>query len=86
MTPPCSIDVLLFAGASESAGGADRVTVQTHPRPTANELMTQLAEQHTELAAMVQRSRLAVDQRYVSPDHVIETDAEVALIPPVSGG
>ncbi|MFG0267139.1 MAG: MoaD/ThiS family protein [Rhodopirellula sp. JB055] len=86
MNHSCSIDVLLFAGASESVGGADRVTVQTTERPTAKELMTQLSDQHTELAALVQRSRLAVDQRYVSPDHVIEQDAEVALIPPVSGG
>ncbi|MEO9592461.1 MoaD/ThiS family protein [Rhodopirellula bahusiensis] len=86
MTQPRSIEVLLFAGASEAAGGADRVIVQAHEDTTVSELMQQLAEQHCSLASLAMRSRLAVDQRYVSSDHVIPMNAEVALIPPVSGG
>lgn len=86
MNEPRTIEVLLFAGASEAADGADRVIVQSHDHITASELMKQLADQHAALASLARRSRLAIDQRYVSSDHVIPSGAEVALIPPVSGG
>lgn len=86
MNKPRSFEVLLFAGASEAADGADRVLVQSHENTTVEELMKQLAVQYPALAPLAQRSRLAIDQRYVSPDHAIPSSAEVALIPPVSGG
>ncbi|CAD74386.1 MAG TPA: MoaD/ThiS family protein [Rhodopirellula baltica] len=86
MNEPRSIEVLLFAGASEAADGADRVIVQSHENTTASDLMKQLADQYAALAPLAQRSRLAIDQKYVSPSHVIQPGAEVALIPPVSGG
>lgn len=80
------IEVLLFAGAVEAAGGMDRIVVETPVNANAKTTLACLSEQHPELASLVSRSRLAVDDTYVGPDQPIEPPCEVALIPPVSGG
>lgn len=86
MSSPCKIEILLFAGACEAADGVDRVTIDSTDEVTAGELLQQIADQHSALAGLAQQSRLAVDQKYVAPDEPVDTAAEIALIPPVSGG
>jgi molybdopterin converting factor small subunit len=54
--------------------------------PTIAQLRLALAEQFPELADTVARSRLAVNNEYAADSHAIPGGAEVALIPPVSGG
>lgn len=72
------LTVRLFAGLRERAG-ADSVTVELPDGATAGDL----------LAAMDLAPRaciVAVDREYVPAEHVLDAGAEVALIPPVSGG
>jgi molybdopterin synthase catalytic subunit len=45
-----------------------------------------LAERHPRLSAVLPRCRIAVDQDFVPEDAAVQDGAEVAVIPPVSGG
>lgn len=72
------ITVRLFAGLRDRAG-TDRLEVELPDGATAGDL----------LAAMDLAPRaciVAVDREYVAADHVLDPAAEVALVPPVSGG
>lgn len=53
---------------------------------TAGELLEALQEQCPPLARLGRALLLMVNRRYVSPDHVLQSGDEVAVIPPVSGG
>ena len=80
-----NVRVLLFAGARELAGsGAVELNL---PEPaTVAELRSALAVQCPALGAILGRSAVAVDGRYAGPSDAVGPGAEVALIPPVSGG
>ncbi len=45
-----------------------------------------LTQQYPELKQLLPSCRIAVDCQYVGPDASVPLGAEVALIPPVSGG
>ena len=79
-----ALTVLYFAGAREAAG-TDRETLEVWPA-TVGELRRLLAERHPGLARVLVRCRLAVNQELASEDDPIPAAAEVAVIPPVSGG
>lgn len=49
-------------------------------------LLRALGQQYPELRLLLPSCRLAVDCEYVGPEVGVAQDAEVALIPPVSGG
>ncbi len=53
---------------------------------TAKELLAQLAACCPPLAPLLGSCRLAVNGRYVGDDATLDPAAEIALIPPVSGG
>lgn len=72
------LTVRLFAGLRERAG-ADRVTVDLPDGATAADLLAAL-----DLAPRA--CIVAVDREYVPADRVLDPRAEVALVPPVSGG
>ncbi len=78
--------VLMFAGAAEAAGDVDFVDVEVADGCDAAAVLAAIARQYPDVAAICQRSRLAVDGRYVGPGEAVPAGAEVALIPPVSGG
>lgn len=80
-----TVRVLLFAAARESAR-SEAVEVELPAPATVDQLRTALAEQYPALVAVVARSAVAVDGRYAPPSQAIASGAEVALIPPVSGG
>jgi molybdopterin converting factor subunit 1 len=79
------IQVKLFAVARQRAG-RDCVEVELPAAATARQLRGALVEQHHSLADVVAHSRLAIDNQYAADETVIRPAAEVALIPPVSGG
>ncbi len=86
MRPPVSMQILLFAGVRDAAG-CDVIEVTVDPPATAAMLIDAVAAQVPAAAQLIGVSRLAVDGQYVAGDHVVERgDAELALIPPVSGG
>lgn len=78
-------EVLLFAAAAELAA-ARTITIDLPPTVTAADVLAALGQQLPELAELLPACRLAVDQTFVGPDFLVPAGAELALIPPVSGG
>ena len=91
--------VQLFAGARELAGLAS-VSVEVPGGATVAELRLALrrdltpqpplrngeGEPESALAALIDRSRIAVNCEFADDASIIPAGAELALIPPVSGG
>lgn len=80
-----TVTVQLFARGRDLAG-CDAVSVVLPDGATVAALRRQLAEDMPALAGLMTRSVFAVDGEFAKDAHVIPPDAEVALIPPVSGG
>jgi molybdopterin synthase catalytic subunit len=78
------ITVLYFAIAREAAG-TDSESVGEGPA-TVGDLRALLAERHPALARVLPRCRLAVNEEFAGDGDPIPDGAEVAIIPPVSGG
>lgn len=79
-----AVVILYFAGARDAAGTA-RETLAAPP-PTVGALRRVLAEVHPPLARILARSRVAVDQEFAPDDAPLRDGAEIAIVPPVSGG
>lgn len=77
--------VLLFAAARDLAE-SDALAVDVTPPVTAGAVLDALARQCPNLALLLPACRLAVDQAFVTANAAILPGAELALIPPVSGG
>jgi molybdopterin converting factor subunit 1 len=80
-----NVSVKLFAVARERAG-ADAVAVELPNGATVRELRHALVERHPALSDVIAHARLAVNNEYASDATPLSASAEVALIPPVSGG
>lgn len=79
------IRVKLFAQARELVG-VDELEVQLPEGATVAELRAALLEAAPVLESLLGSSFIAVEQQYASDETVLQANAEVALIPPVSGG
>jgi molybdopterin synthase catalytic subunit len=79
-----AIQVLYFAGARDAAGAA-RETLAAAPA-TVGDLRRSLAAAHPALARILERCRIAVDQEFAEDAAALRDGAEVAVVPPVSGG
>ncbi len=78
-------EVLLFAAAAELAA-ARTIAVDLPPAATADDVLAAIGQQVPALAELLPACRLAVDQTFVGPSFSVPAGAELALIPPVSGG
>ena len=78
-------EIRLFAVARERAGtGVLEIDL---PEPlTVRHLRCVLAQSCPALAELLTRVRIAVDSDFADDDLVIHPGAEIAVIPPVSGG
>ena len=79
------IRVLLFALARQLAA-AEFMDVELSEQPTVGELRRQLAEACPALAQLSAHALFAVNAEYAADSAAIPANAEVACIPPVSGG
>jgi len=79
------VRVKLFAVAKERAG-RDSVEIEIGPGATVRQLRGALVEQVPPLADVIAHARLAVNSEYAADGMVIPAAADVAVIPPVSGG
>jgi molybdopterin converting factor subunit 1 len=79
------LPIKLFAIARQRLG-RDQVEVSLSVSATAADLRRALAEQFPALADVLPHIRIAINSSYASDATVIPAGAEVALIPPVSGG
>ena len=85
MSQTTTLNVLLFAGLKQAAR-ADSLQVEHPAGGTVDDLLNALAAAHPHLGQALRLCRVAVAQEFVRGDHRIDPRAEVALIPPVSGG
>jgi molybdopterin converting factor subunit 1 len=79
-----AVEVLYFAGARDAAGRA-RETLAAVP-PTVGALRRALEAAHPALGRVLARCRIAVDQEFAADDAPLRDGAEIAVVPPVSGG
>lgn len=77
--------VQLFARARDLAG-ADVLDVELPDRSTVGELRLRLGSEFPQLRDILPRSALAVNEEYADDSAIIPDGADVALLPPVSGG
>ncbi len=80
-----SLEVRLFAVARELAG-SDVVAITLPTGATVAALRRQLIEQVPGLAPMSPQLLFSVDEQYTSDTTELQPGADVACIPPVSGG
>jgi len=80
------MNVLLFAGVRDKAG-CDAIELAVEFPAAAEDILAALVARVPEAAELIRVSRLAVADRYVGPNELVDDPvAEIALIPPVSGG
>jgi molybdopterin synthase sulfur carrier subunit len=79
------IRIRLFALARQLAG-SDAITLELPPAATVRDLRVGMAKCCPALAAIMPHLLIAVNSEYSGDDVVLEQDADVACIPPVSGG
>jgi molybdopterin converting factor subunit 1 len=77
--------VRLFARAKDLVK-ASSVTLDLPEGATVGQLRRRLAEEQPALAALLQRSALAVNDEFAEDEARLPAGAEIALLPPVSGG
>ncbi len=80
-----NLRIKLFAIARQRLG-RDEVDVKLPDSATIADLRRALVEQFPALADVLPHIRVAVNSSYANDATVIPAGAEVALIPPVSGG
>jgi molybdopterin converting factor small subunit len=80
------VQVRLFARAKDLAGGASSIMLDLPEGASIGQLRRRLAEETPALAALLERSVLAVRDEFVNDETTLTPGADVALLPPVSGG
>jgi sulfur-carrier protein len=79
------IEVLLFAAARDAAG-TDSITLDVADDAQASDVIDAIGQLVPHVVSLLPSCRLAVDCCYVTPETRINSNSELALIPPVSGG
>jgi molybdopterin converting factor subunit 1 len=80
-----TIPVLLFARAKDLVG-SERIAVSLPDGATVGALRAHLAAEHPKLKGLIERSAFAVNDEFADDATFLAPDAEIALLPPVSGG
>lgn len=77
--------VKLFAGARELAG-QDQVEIELPTQATVADLRGALLAGFPALTPLLPHALFAIDANYATDETAVPEDAEIACIPPVSGG
>ena len=77
--------VKLFAAARDLAGG-EQIIVELLAGATVGDLREQMRQQCPALASLLAHAMFAVDATYTTDETCVPANAEIACIPPVSGG
>jgi molybdopterin converting factor subunit 1 len=80
-----NLSVRLFARARDLAG-TPSLAVELPDGATVADLRRRLAEVCPALASLLERSALAVNDEFAADSVILSPAAEIALLPPVSGG
>ena len=79
------MNVLLFARAKDLIG-RDRIDVALADQATVGDLRRRLMSQYPAIAGLLEKSAFAVNDEFADDATPIPHGAEIALLPPVSGG
>jgi molybdopterin converting factor subunit 1 len=79
------VRVKLFAVAKQKAG-SDEIVVELPAAATVASLRSAVVEQFPALADVIRHVRFAINNEYAGEDSRVSPSAEIAVIPPVSGG
>ena len=79
------VTVRLFARARDLAG-TDAIAVELPEGATVGDLRQQLADRCPNLSSLLGRSALAVNDEFADDTLGLPLRADIALLPPVSGG
>ncbi len=79
------VRVRLFARAKDLAG-ASSVALDLPDGATIGQLRRHLAKEQPALAVLLERSALAVNDEFAVDETPLSPGADVAVLPPVSGG
>ncbi len=79
------VTVKMFAAARDAVG-QDVVELELDQDATVKELRSTLLSDYPSLEPLLAQTLFAIDAEYVTDDMVISKDADIACIPPVSGG
>jgi molybdopterin converting factor small subunit len=79
------IQLKLFALARQLAD-AETIAVELPPSAVVADLRHAVAQQYPPLADVLPHATFAIDAQYVHDNAPVPPDAEIACIPPVSGG
>lgn len=79
------IEVKLFAAARQIAG-ADSICLEVAATPTVGAVRQALIARLPAISGLAARALFAVNAEYARDEALIPDNAEVACIPPVSGG
>lgn len=77
--------VHLFARARELAG-TSVLEIALPSGSTVADLRRLIAKEYPQLASLLERSAIGVNNEFAADDWTLPDGAEVALLPPVSGG
>jgi molybdopterin converting factor subunit 1 len=80
-----NLHVLLFARARDLAG-CEKVAVELPAGATVADLRRRVVALYPKLADLAGKCAVAVEAEFVGDDRVLREGAEIALLPPVSGG
>jgi len=79
------VRVRLFAAARQLVG-AEQVEIDLSDGATVADLRRVLSARYPVVSALLPQSLFAIDAEYVRDDTIVAPTAEIAVIPPVSGG
>jgi len=80
-----TVRILFFAKARDLAG-APSTELQLEDDATVGDLRRALGRAYPELAPLLPRMHVAINNNYAADADVVPCDAEIACFPPVSGG
>ena len=78
-------EVMLFAGARELVE-QDETVLALPEGATVAQLRSALQEKHPQLEPLLAHALFAIDNEYAGDESLVPPGAQVACIPPVSGG
>lgn len=79
------VTILLFASLRDAVGRRT-IDLALPPGATVADLKQALLAEYPALAPWLESVKVAVDHEYAGGEQAIPENAEIALIPPVSGG
>lgn len=77
---------VLYFGAVREALGISTEILTLKRNSVAEDVRSHLIVRLPQIAGLLKRSAIAVNQNYVQPEHTLADGDEVAILPPVSGG